>query len=241
MPTKEFDIYDFWADYEPIQDTKKTSLIVCNHTSYFDMWVLLMIQENPSFLSKSSVAKIPIVGFFAKMHQTIFLNRADRKEKSKILEKIEEKANLAAEGKVQPLLIFPEGTTTNGRGMMKWKRGAFVCEKPLGLYSLYYDSKFIPCLNLTAPLPSAIITLSQFHNKLTYLRFKQPIDPLWILKKHGLKPGQEDNWEVIAQEVKELMCFAFDLINDDSSFKDKCAFDCEAQNLTMEQLMKRSS
>ena len=125
--------------------------------------------------------------------------------------------------------------------MMKFKKGAFEAEKPLTLYSLYYGSNFIPCLNLTAAGSSALITLSQFHNKLTFMRFKEPVDPHWILKKHGLKPGQEDNWEIIAKEVKELMCFAFGLINDDSSFQEKCAFDCEVQNLSLEQLMKRSS
>lgn len=182
------------------------------------MWLFLMIEENPAFLSKSSVAKIPLVGFFAKMHQTFFLNRADSQAKERIMEIIEERATLAEQKKLNPIVIFPEGTTTNGRGMMKFKRGAFESEKCLGLYSLYYHSDFIPCLNQTAPLPSALITLSQFINKVTYLRFKQPIDPLWILKKHGRKPGQEGNWEIIAKEVKALMCFAFNLINDDSSF-----------------------
>lgn len=94
-PTKEFDILDFWPDYKPIQDTTSASIVVCNHTSYFDMWVLLMIGENPAFLSKSSVERLPVVGFFAKMHQSIFLNRADRKAKEKILERIEERAILA--------------------------------------------------------------------------------------------------------------------------------------------------
>jgi hypothetical protein len=76
---------------------------------------------------------------------------------------------------------------------------------------------------------------------LTFMRFKEPIDPLWILQKNGRNPGQEGNWEIIANEIKQLMCFAFGLINDESSFQDKCAFDCEVQNLTLEQLMKRSS
>lgn len=140
---------------------------------------------------------------------------------------IEDRATLAQQKKISPLIIFPEGTTTNGRGMMKFKKGAFEAEKPLTLYSLYYGSKFIPCLNLSAALPSVIITLSQFQNNLSFMRFKEPVDPLWILKKHGLKPGQENNWEVIAREVKDLMCFSFGLINDESSFQDKCAFDCE--------------
>jgi 1-acyl-sn-glycerol-3-phosphate acyltransferase len=82
IPTVEFDIRDFWADYKPVQDCSLGPLIISNHTSYLDMWFLLLIRENASFLSKSSVAKIPVVGFFGKMHQTMFLNRADRKQKA---------------------------------------------------------------------------------------------------------------------------------------------------------------
>jgi len=43
------------------------------------------------------------------------------------MEKIQQRVNDYNEGKnVNPLLIFPEGTTSNGRGLLKFKIGAFA-------------------------------------------------------------------------------------------------------------------
>lgn len=239
MPSKEFDIRDFWADYEPIQDVSNPPLIISNHTSYFDIWLYLLIKESPGFLSKKSVKDLPVVGFFAKMHQTIFMERGDSNQREKSMDMIRERVELANKGKINPILIFPEGTTTNGRGMMKFKRGAFELEKPILVCSLYYEGKFLPCLNLLRGIHSVLINSSILRNKVSFYRFKQPIDPLYILKKHGRKPGMEGNWEIIAKEVKELMCFAFGLHNDDMSFREKCEFDCEVQGISKETLFKR--
>ena len=48
---------------------------------------------------------------------------------------------------MMPLIIFPEGTTTNGRALMKFKKGAFFTEKPFYVYSMMYCKQpaFIPC------------------------------------------------------------------------------------------------
>lgn len=239
MPVKEFDIYDFWADYKPIQDVSNAPLIISNHTSYFDIWLYLLIKESPGFLSKFSVKSVPIIGFYAKMHQTIFFNRSDPEQKKKSLKLIKERVELAKEGKINPILIFPEGTTTNGRGMMKFKKGAFEMEKPIKVFSLYYESRFIPCLNLLRGIHSVLIVYSLFINKVSFFKFKQPIDPLWILKKHGRKPGMEGNWKIVAKEIKDLMCFAFGFVNDDMSFKEKCRFDCDVQGISKKELNKR--
>ena len=183
---------------------------------------------------------MPVVGFFAKMQQCIFFDRKNEEERKNVQNIINQRILDAEKGLYQPLLIFPEGTTTNGRAMMKFKRGAFELEKPFYVYSLYYHSKFVPCLNMIKPAPSNFIMLSLLSNNITYMKFSEPIDPLWIIKKHGRKPGQEGNWEIIAKEVKELMCFAFGLENDDMTFMEKCKFDCASQGITMEQLYARA-
>lgn len=240
LPTEEFNIRDFWADYEPIQDTSKPApIIVSNHTSYFDMWLYLLVNESPAFLAKHTIIKMPVVSMMAKLHQVLFIKRGDEKQRKITLDLIEERVKLAMQGQINPIIIFPEGTTTNGRGMMKFKKGAFEFEKPIKVYSLYYSGRFLPCLDLTKPAPSLFIVMCLFINEVKYMRFKEPIDPHYILKKHGRKPGQEGNWQIVSDEIKELMCFAFGLINDKSSFREKCEFDCEVQGITKEQLFKR--
>lgn len=78
IKTKYFDIRDFWPDYRPPKKLR-AGLIVSNHVSIFDMYMYLLLRENPAFLSKEAVKNVPMIGFYAKMHQTIFFSRKDEK------------------------------------------------------------------------------------------------------------------------------------------------------------------
>lgn len=241
MPTRELKINDFWAGYKPLQDVSRAPIVISNHVSYMDMWVLLHIRELPGFLAKQSITKFPVVSTYSMINQCIYINRDDQEQRENILKKILDRCKLVEEGKMRPLLIFPEGTTTNGRALMKFKKGAFFPEKPFYVYSMLYSKSpdFIPCYNLIHPGYSFFIFICKFVNRMEYLRFDQPIDPLWILQKHGRAPGQEDNWEIIAEETKNLMCFAFGFDNDNSSFQEKKEFDKKVQNLSEEDFRKR--
>lgn len=79
---------------------------------------------------------------------------------------------MAEQGKISPIIVFPEGTTSNGRGLMKFKKGPFVIERPFKVYSLYYNSDFIPCYNLVDILSVIFIFLSSWVNRITYYKFK---------------------------------------------------------------------
>lgn len=240
-PTRTLCLRDFWAGYKPIQDVSRTPLIISNHVSYLDMWVLLHLRENPGFLAKSGIQKMPFVGMFAKMHHCIFINRDDPVERERITQMIKDRIELVEKGQMKPLLIFPEGTTTNGRSLMKFKKGAFFAMKPFYVYGVVYagDGSFSPCYDLIHPLFSLFLYLSRFTNTVEYLRFDEPIDPLWILQQKGLDPKVEENWEVVAEETKKLMCFAFGMKSDNSSFQEKKKFDIDMQGLTEEEFRKR--
>ncbi len=241
MPTRVLSLKDYWADYKPVQDVSRPPLIISNHVSYLDMWTLLHIDENPGFLAKASIRNLFIVGHFAKIHHCIFFNRDDPIERERITTMIGERCKLVEEGKMMPLLIFPEGTTTNGRALMKFKKGVFSPMKPFFVYSMKYGdgSTFIPCFNLIHPAYSFFLTMSQPSNHIEYFKFAEPIDPLYILQKHGVSPTADNAWEVVAEETKKLMCFAFGFDNDNTSFQDKKLFDKDMQNLTEEEFRKR--
>ena len=42
-----------------------------------------------------------------------------------------ERQKLAVEGKANPIILFPEGATTNGKSMLEFKRGAFLSLLPV--------------------------------------------------------------------------------------------------------------
>lgn len=89
-----------------------------NHSSYLDIpvhgtWLQGM------FIAKSDIANWPVFGFLAKMQATIFVERrpsAARKQKEYLQHVIQDGSNL---------LIFPEGTTSNGRTVLPFKSSLF--------------------------------------------------------------------------------------------------------------------
>ncbi len=95
---------------------KGQKIILCNHISYLDILVLGAVLDC-FFVAKSDVADWPVFGFLSKIGNTIFIsrNRAHiRSQSQKITAALEN-------GKT--LLIFPEGTTGNGRMVLPFKSG----------------------------------------------------------------------------------------------------------------------
>jgi hypothetical protein len=54
-----------------------------------------------------------------------------------------------------------------------------------------------------------LLTLSQLNNTLIVKELDQPLDPLFVWKKYGIKDPENDPkaWECVAKEVKDIMLF----------------------------------
>ncbi|HUO61740.1 MAG TPA: lysophospholipid acyltransferase family protein [Candidatus Acidoferrales bacterium] len=87
-------------------------LLVSNHLSYLDIFVYSSALPC-AFVSKSEVAKWPIIGPFARFSGTIFVRREQRSNSASAKQSIV--AYLAAG---VPVVLFPEGTTTDGREVL---------------------------------------------------------------------------------------------------------------------------
>jgi len=91
----------------------------------------------PSFVSKISVKSYPGVGSIAKAIDCVFLERAGTKEeKIAVGQAIEKRQAENEKGDRSPILIFPEGATTNNKSVINFKRGPFnglSSVQPLGL------------------------------------------------------------------------------------------------------------
>jgi len=98
--------------------TNKPGLIVSNHASWIDISILSSL-TNISFIAKSEVAKWPLFGFLAKLQDTLFIER-------KPIKAIEQKntiKNILLKGK--RLVLFPEGTSSDGNRVLKFKSSLF--------------------------------------------------------------------------------------------------------------------
>jgi 1-acyl-sn-glycerol-3-phosphate acyltransferase len=83
-------------------------LIVANHISWLDIYVLNMIHP-AQFIAKSEVRDWPIIGWLSSRCGTIFIARATRQDTSKINRQV---SQLLEQGAC--IGLFPEGTTTDG-------------------------------------------------------------------------------------------------------------------------------
>ena len=94
-------------------------MYAANHLSYLDVPVLGRILD-ARFVAKQDVAGWPVFGALARLQRTVFVSRSPRA------------APVAAAQLREALLdrdrlvIFPEGTTSDGKSVLAFKPGAFL-------------------------------------------------------------------------------------------------------------------
>jgi 1-acyl-sn-glycerol-3-phosphate acyltransferase len=94
-------------------------LIVSNHLSYLD--ILLYGAAMPCvFVSKVEVRSWPLFGLAASCAGTIFIDRSSRASAAAASERMQK---LLAEG--IPVLLFPEGTSSDGSSVLKFHSSLF--------------------------------------------------------------------------------------------------------------------
>ena len=99
------------------------SLIVSNHASWIDIFIISSVIKT-SFVSKSEVSKWPLVSWLAKLQGTIFINRNNPKELTKTASEIHDRIS-----KKQNVVLFPEGTSSDGNRVLPFKSSIFIlCE-----------------------------------------------------------------------------------------------------------------
>ena len=94
--------------------THRPTLFLANHVSYLDIFVLGGMIPG-FFIAKSEVAHWPILGVLAKIQNTLFFERNSRRVKGQ-LQVMSQHFN-----KQGNLILFPEGTSTEGEHVQPFK------------------------------------------------------------------------------------------------------------------------
>lgn len=90
-------------------------LVVSNHQSYLD--ILVLSAHFPvQFVAKKEVAAWPLIGWMAQLGNTIFINRGSTRHSLKCAHEI-----IASLQQGVHVLVFPEGTSTNGTDVLPFK------------------------------------------------------------------------------------------------------------------------
>ena len=90
------------------------ALLVCNHVSWLDIYLIYAAQR-VHFVSKSEVRAWPVAGWLAHKAGTLFLERGRRADTARI--NAEMRALMQSGAWVA---VFPEGTTSDGRGLRRF-------------------------------------------------------------------------------------------------------------------------
>jgi len=103
---------------------KEDVFYVSNHSSWLDIPIIGGITRS-AFISQDGIANWPVIGWLARLNNTIFVSRNDRASVTKQVEIIGE-----ALKEHQPVTIFPEGTTTDTTSLLPFKPTLFEVLAP---------------------------------------------------------------------------------------------------------------
>ncbi len=119
---------------------KQNYFVIGNHLSYLD--IILLGSKKPSlFVAKKEVKYWPLLGQLAWLGGSIFV---DRSQKGSAAKKpyIEQIAQYLKQGLT--IQVFPEGTSSNGEGVLPFKKGIFsspiLAETPILPITIRYIS-----------------------------------------------------------------------------------------------------
>ncbi|KAK4801209.1 hypothetical protein SAY86_021696 [Trapa natans] len=97
-------------------------IVVSNHVSYIEP-IFYFYELFPTMVASESHDSIPFVGTIIRAMQVIYVNRFSHSSRKNAVNEIKRKAS---SDRFPRVLLFPEGTTTNGRFLISFQLGAFI-------------------------------------------------------------------------------------------------------------------
>ena len=103
-----------------IHDPRRPYVVVANHESYADIFLVSHLKWEMKWLAKDSLFRIPVMGWMMRMAGDVPVKRGSRGSGFQALESCRDRL-----AKKVSVMIFPEGTRSHGDDMLPFKDGAF--------------------------------------------------------------------------------------------------------------------
>ncbi|CAL9149856.1 lysophospholipid acyltransferase LPEAT2-like [Musa acuminata AAA Group] len=102
-------------------------IVVCNHVSYIEP-IFFFYELFPTMVASESHDALPFVGTIVRAMQVIYVDRFSQQSRKLAIHEIKRKAS---SNDFPRIMLFPEGTTTNGRFLISFRLGAFIPGFPI--------------------------------------------------------------------------------------------------------------
>ncbi|XP_019414979.1 PREDICTED: lysophospholipid acyltransferase LPEAT1-like isoform X2 [Lupinus angustifolius] len=204
---------DTQEDKHQPEEIGRTGVIISNHVSYLDI-LYHMSSSFPSFVAKKSVSKLPFVGLISKCLGCVYVQRESKLSDSKgVSAVVTERIKEAHQNKSAPLMmLFPEGTTTNGDFLLPFKTGGFLARAPVVPVILkYHYQRFSPAWDSISGVRHVIFLLCQFVNYMEVIRL-----PVYYPSQQ-----EKDDPKLYANNVRRLMASEGNLVLTDIGLAEK--------------------
>ncbi|RLA74743.1 MAG: 1-acyl-sn-glycerol-3-phosphate acyltransferase [Epsilonproteobacteria bacterium] len=101
-------------------------MVVFNHQSILDIIIFeALYPKNLAWVAKKQIADLPFLGQILKIPDMIIIDRENKAGLVKLIKQTKQHLNNG-----RPIAIFPEGTRSDGKKMLKFKMGAkIIAEK----------------------------------------------------------------------------------------------------------------
>jgi hypothetical protein len=129
-------------------------------------------------------------------------------------------ASIAADPRYSPLCIFPEGCTTNGKGLLRFKRGAFVAESAIQPLFIEYDSPF--CNASFDIIPTLLHVFFMSCQPYSFIRLNRlPVIYPTPFMYNKYKDWGQNNGDIYAAVVQDIYVRTFKLPKYELTLADK--------------------
>lgn len=118
----------YWIPVRNLQTSDyKANIIVANHRSLYDQFKIFF-EFGCSGATRIENTNIPLLGAITKASQSVVVDRLTHDGRQFALKQIEDRSHQRC---MPPLLVFPQGTTSNRYCLTGFKKGAFSAGVPV--------------------------------------------------------------------------------------------------------------
>ena len=192
-------------------------IVIGNHVTFIEvLWVIA--HHDVSFVSKVENLRLPIVGPMLQALQCVFVRRASATDRHATAAAIKDRVTITDDS-LPKLSLFPEATTTSGRHIIRFKRGAFMPLEPvLPLVFVFDRSAFDPMFSCRKLLPYVVGLAAQPWNTMVVLQLPPQLPP-------SPSSADDDVVGAFAAQVRDAMTAASGMPLLELQWEDKVPFD----------------